>query len=195
MVSSALASTHVKEDPPALQYWKEVLNPIANDCVAIGERYRSDLLAEIAALITRWKRLAATGVEAAPPEFMVNMIASVGGARQPPTAPPIQQPAMEAVPLGVMGMVPGATPMLHIPSDTNVFRPQQQVVQQPKVLHRPLSSSTPYETNNTSLQSFGIPASFVVDNLPSFSVNTPTSQSAPPTTLHTTSNTVNTPNK
>lgn len=69
MVSSALASTHVKEDPPALQYWKEVLNPIANDCVAIGERYRSDLLAEIAALITRWKRLAATGVEAAPPEF------------------------------------------------------------------------------------------------------------------------------
>lgn len=87
MVSSALASTPVTQDPPALSYWKDVFNPIANDCVAIGERFRSDLLVEIAALIRRWKRLAATGVEAAPPEFMVNMIASVDEARKPHTVP------------------------------------------------------------------------------------------------------------
>ncbi|MPC54133.1 hypothetical protein E2C01_048040 [Portunus trituberculatus] len=139
----------------------------------LGERFRSDVLVEIATLI-RWKKLTATGVKAAPPEFMVNTI-------------------REAVPLGAMGMVPGSTPIMHIPSATTVFRPQQQVVQQTQVVHRPPIASTPFEANTRTLQSLGIPGSFVVDNLPSFTVNIPIPDSAPPTSVHTTSNTLTTP--
>lgn len=94
MVPSTLAPTPAAQESPALSYWKDVFNPIAHDCVEIGERFRSDLLVEIATLIRRWKRLAATGVKAAPPEFMINMIASVDEARKPPPRPPSPPPVL-----------------------------------------------------------------------------------------------------
>ncbi|XP_050698865.1 uncharacterized protein LOC126986632 [Eriocheir sinensis] len=193
-VAETLAPPPNEKDPPGLHYWNDYFGYIKYDCLEIGGRLRADLAMEITALINRWKRLAESGVEVVPRDFMVNMIASVEEGKKAAPQHVAQAPTQaHSVPLGGMTMVQPTSTLLHHPStSTTVFRPQQQVVGQPQVIHRPPAASTPYE-GNTSLQSLGISASFVLDHLPHNFSNAPSTSNTPSTPVHTPSTTLHTP--